>query len=874
MHTICVNSKSRHAIVSHPRTYDGVENLKNLNEETIGMWQQRHAASHPANIIETLRPPVTKLPAAPDAQPTAAKYSPAAGRSQPQLTTVNRNRPQPTTINRNQPCQPTSKESTAMTHMTITHAKAADGTALTAAYAENTSANVAFALVFPGHDLPRFVHWGRPLPHPETVAALYDALRPQRVSGALDNTAWPSIIPTQSESWIGAPRIDIRRDGIEAFCNFSVTDIRPSNTDIRPSDTDTGTTIPSDGTVRTSVPSASTSPSLSVDAEDSEQHIGLHWDCELTDSGLIRQRAIITNLGEGALDVNGIELGYPLPQQATEILTTTGHHLHERSPQRQPLTIGRFERLSMAGRPDFDASLLLTAGTPGFGFERGDVYSVHVGWSGNSVLSAERLPYTQGVIGGGEKLFGGEIMLAHGEHYTTPWVYGAFGTGLDEVAHRFHGFVRAQHPNLARKPRPVILNTWEAVYFQHDYDTLARLADKAADSGVERFVVDDGWFGSRRDDTSGLGDWWVSQDVWPDGPNSLKALADYVHRKGMEFGLWFEPEMVNPDSETFRKHPDWVLRPTPTRLPLQGRSQQVVDLTNPDAYDYVFGAMDRLVGELGIDYIKWDHNRLVTEAVSPRTGRPAVHGQTLAVYRIFHDLKFAHPRLEIESCASGGARVDLGILRYADRIWTSDCVDPVERADIQRYTSLLVPPEMMGEHVGASPAHSTHRATSQDLRMAMAFFGHLGIEWNLLKEPPENLHRLATWVEAYKKRRRTFATGTVVHADTADPAVRLDGIVSADRSYAVYRFTQLTTSQTYPAAPVNLPGLARDAVYQIKPLPVSADLDATGIGNGQSPLGWWTPRGVLLPAVALETYGLRPPSLHPAQAVLFEAVRM
>lgn len=208
--------------------------------------------------------------------------------------------------------------------------------------------------------------------------------------------------------------------------------------------------------------------------------------------------------------------------------------------------------------------------------------------------------------------------------------------------------------------------------------------------------------------------------------------------------------MVNPDSDMFRAHPDWVLKPTANRLPMQGRTQQVVDLTNPDAYAYIYGAMDKLVGELGIDYIKWDHNKYVTEAVSPRTGRPAVHNQTLAVYRIFTDLKAAHPGLEIESCSSGGGRVDLGILEVADRIWGSDCVDPVERADIQRYTSLLVPPEMIGEHVGASPAHSTHRATSQEMRMAMAFFGHMGIEWNLLKEPQEDIDKLAEWTAEFK----------------------------------------------------------------------------------------------------------------------------
>ena len=234
---------------------------------------------------------------------------------------------------------------------------------------------------------------------------------------------------------------------------------------------------------------------------------------------------------------------------------------------------------------------------------------------------------------------------------------------------------------------------------------------------------------------------------------------------------------------------------------MQGRTQQVVDLTNPDAYDYIYGAMDKLVSELGIDYIKWDHNKLVTEEVSPLTGRPAAHAQTLAVYRIFTDLKAAHPGLEIESCSSGGGRIDLGILEVADRVWASDCVDPVERADIQRYTSLLVPPEMIGEHVGASPAHSTHRATSQEMRMATAFFGHMGIEWNLLKEPQEDIDKLSEWTAEFKKHREWFAVDTVVHSDAADPAVRVDGCVMPNKAAAIYRFTQLTTSQTYPAAP-------------------------------------------------------------------------
>ena len=215
----------------------------------------------------------------------------------------------------------------------------------------------------------------------------------------------------------------------------------------------------------------------------------LIWTCEIDVSGLVRQQATVINTGDGLLEVGKVELGFPVPADATEILTTTGHHLRERSPQRQPLTVGRFEKVSMTGLPDFDATLLLSLGETGFGFTRGNVYSAHVAWSGNSVLSAERLPYTTGMLGGGEMLFGGEITLAGGEEYTTPWVCGSFGEGLNEVASRFHSFIRNAHRDwnakhgIAPKPRPVILNTWEAVYFNHDYDTLTALADKAVESG-------------------------------------------------------------------------------------------------------------------------------------------------------------------------------------------------------------------------------------------------------------------------------------------------------------------------------------------------------------------------------------------------------
>ncbi|TWS22041.1 alpha-galactosidase, partial [Tsukamurella conjunctivitidis] len=209
--------------------------------------------------------------------------------------------------------------------------------------------------------------------------------------------------------------------------------------------------------------------------------------------------------------------------------------------------------------------------------------------------------------------------------------------------------------------------------------------ETAAEVGVERFVLDDGWFSSRRDDTSGLGDWVVSAEVWPDG---LTPLADAVHERGMQFGLWFEPEMINPDSEAARAHPDWILSPA-THRPLPARSQQVIDLTNPQAFSHVLTQMLSVLDSVEVDYIKWDFNRDLYEAVSPLTGRPAYHALTLATYALMDAVLAAHPGLEIESCAGGGGRIDLGILERAVRVWGSDCIDPLERQQIEAGTSLL-----------------------------------------------------------------------------------------------------------------------------------------------------------------------------------------
>jgi alpha-galactosidase len=490
------------------------------------------------------------------------------------------------------------------------------------------------------------------------------------------------------------------------------------------------------------------------------------------------------------------------------------------------------------------------------------VWAVHVGWSGNHISYAERWPLGEAVLGAGELLLPGEVVLGPGEEYATPWMYAAYSSdGLDGIANSFHRYLRARpsHPGPDR-PRPVVFNTWEAVYFDHDPDRLRDLAEAAVAIGVERFVLDDGWFRHRRDDTAGLGDWYVDETVWPEG---LGLLIGHVRSLGMEFGLWVEPEMVNPDSDLYRAHPDWILEVS-GRLPLGRRHQQVLDLANPAAYDYVRSRLDALLSEYDIGFLKWDHNRDLVDA--GHLERPGVHAQTLAVYRLLDELRSAHPGVEIESCSSGGARVDLGILERTDRVWPSDCNDALERQTIQRWTGLFVPPELVGSHIGPPQAHTTGRVQGLSFRATTALFGHAGIEWDITAASPEEIATLVSWTTFYKQQRRLLHTGQVIHADHPDPAVAVHGVIANDRVEALYAYVQLATSEFAVPVPARLPGLDPTQSYRVAPIhPAGPPLTIQHL-----PPPWYAAGEVTLPGGVLGLVGLTMPALGPEQALLLQ----
>jgi alpha-galactosidase len=335
--------------------------------------------------------------------------------------------------------------------------------------------------------------------------------------------------------------------------------------------------------------------------------------------------------------------------------------------------------------------------------------------------------------------------------------------------------------------------------------------------------------------------------------------------------------MVNPDSDLARAHPDWLLAPDlagpdggldPDRLPQPWRRQVALDLARPEAYAYLLERLGALVDEIGVAYLKWDHNRDLHESLHPRPADgvrvPGVHTQTLALYALLDELRSRHPGLEIESCSSGGARVDLGILERTDRVWASDCNDALERQAIQRWTGLLLPPELIGGHVGPPTSHTTGRVLSLGFRCLTALFGHAGIEWDVTTCTEQETAAMAGWAALYKELRGLLHSGDVVRADHPDPGAWLHGVVSADRREAVFGYVRLTSSPDATGGRLRLPGLDPAIEYEV------ARRDEAGIGTGMKvrDVPWWAAGGTVASGAVLSRVGLAAPQLDPAQGAL------
>ncbi|WP_431279207.1 alpha-galactosidase [Leifsonia poae] len=711
--------------------------------------------------------------------------------------------------------------------------------------------------------VPRVLHWGADLGAIDTAEA--EALRETGGPAVLNNSPDVprafSLWPTEFEGWAGTP-------AQEGHAAGSATTPRPETIAVRysPQGDDGG----NGGTIEIDLVDAITAlrstMSLRLDP----------FGVLSVDISVVRDASLAPDTAATPYTLDALRVLLPVPERATDILDFTGKWCRERAPQRGPIFFGSHVRRARRGKPGHDAPFLVVAGTSDLSFGRGEAWASHLAWSGDAEYVVEKLTEGAGpfssVLGVGEGLRPGEIALADGDRYVAPTALFVWsGEGLDGIAHRLHRRLRAR-PSHPSTPRPLTLNSWEAVYFDHDLDRLTALVERAGRVGVERVVLDDGWFHGRRDANAGLGDWFVDRSVWPDG---LSPLVDIVRSHGMQFGIWFEPEMINLDSDLARAHPDWVLGPRQA-LGATARDQYVLDLTRPEVYEHVLERISAIVDEYGVDYIKWDHNRDLSEPVSGYAGidRPVVHEQTLALYRMLDTLRARHPRLEIETCSGGGGRVDLGILDRTDRVWASDCNDPVERLQIERWTRMLVPPELIGSHLGAPRSHTTSRRTDLSFRLIVALTAHAGIEWDLQEAGDDELERIAQWGAVYRELRGLIHSGRVVNADLSDDTTALSGFVAIDGSRAIYTWARLGTSAPGQSGRVRFPGLDARARYSVR---IRDEFGPASRHQSADP-SWIAaalrPDGVTLPGSVLAAAGVPLPTLNPQQAMLFDLVRL
>ncbi len=501
----------------------------------------------------------------------------------------------------------------------------------------------------------------------------------------------------------------------------------------------------------------------------------------------------------------------------------TGHWGAEWQLHAEPLQTGAYVIESRRGSTSHQANPWFAIDRPWETTEQdGPVWFGALGWSGSWRITVEQTAMQQVRVTGGYNPFDFGYQLKPGERLETPPFYAGFtGKGLGEASRILHRF---EHQSILpggenARLRPVLYNSWEATEFHVDEAGQLALAERAAKLGVERFVIDDGWFGQRKDDHAGLGDWYVNPQKFPHG---LKPVIDRVHALGMDFGIWVEPEMVNPDSDLYRKHPEWAMN-FPGRPRTEGRNQLLLNLARNDVRDYVFQWLDQLVTNNDIAFLKWDYNRNWAEpgwdAVPTEDQKKIWVAYVNNLYDILDRLRAKHPKLEIESCSGGGGRVDLGILRRTDEVWTSDNTDALDRLSQQDGFSHAYTPGVMMAWVTDVPSGIDKRTVPLKFRFLVAETGSLGLGVNLNKYTPQEMQEAAAYVAFYKRIRPTVQRGSLYRliAPEGSESSAVEYVANDGRQAVVFAFLHSQQFGT-PFPTVFLRGLEPDAMYKVEPI--------------------------------------------------------
>lgn len=527
------------------------------------------------------------------------------------------------------------------------------------------------------------------------------------------------------------------------------------------------------------------------------------------------------NKGKENLELtNAMSMCLDLPDCNYEWIQLSGAWAREREVKHRKLEQGIQAVSSARGNSSHNHNPFIALKRPNADEFQGEALGFSLVYSGNFLAQVEVDTYDVSRVLMGINPFGFTWHLCEGEEFQTPEAVMVYSDkGMNGVSQTYHKLYRTR---LARgewrdKVRPILINNWEATYFDFTEDILVDIAKTAKEDGIELFVLDDGWFGTRCSDTSGLGDWYANTNRLPNG---ISGLSKKIEGLGMKFGLWFELEMVNKDSDLYRNHPEWVIK-TPNRSVSHGRNQYVLDFSNPEVVDYIYQMVDKILTESNISYIKWDMNRSITECYSAflpahRQGE-VFHRYILGVYDLYERLINKHPYILFESCASGGGRFDAGMMYYAPQCWTSDDSDAVERIKIQYGTSYAYPISSMGAHVSITPNHQLFRNTPLETRGNVAYFGAFGYELDLTKLSEEEHEIIKKQVEFVKEYRELIQKGTFFRLQSPfENNISAWMIVSEDKKEAIVAYFKVLNDVNCPLRRMKLHGLDENLVYSIK----------------------------------------------------------
>ncbi|GFE62955.1 alpha-galactosidase [Litoreibacter roseus] len=618
--------------------------------------------------------------------------------------------------------------------------------------------------------LPQVVYWGAPLPIADDLSVLAEAHMIDVTGGMLDENPDLSLCPEAVRTFPGQPGLILRdTDGTPILPKFCFESDETSETGLRLRYHDAEHQLHYSVSFETDAQTRIITTSAELEAD---RPVHLHW------------------LAAPVL---------PAPQFADDMIDFHGRWCGEFQLARTPWSAGmryRENRTGRTGHEHFPGLLIPCRGATN---TQGQAYAFHYGWSGGHKMIAEELPDGRRQIQFGHAA---RMETAPSKKFSTAPLYITFSTdGLNGCAVAFQRHLRDRIVTpTSDKPRPVHYNCWEAVYFDHKLPVLKDIATRAADLGAERFVLDDGWFGQRDDDTTSLSDWEVDPRKYPDG---LGPLIDHVHDLGLSFGIWFEPEMINPDSDLHRAHPDWALGSEDQTL---GRQQKALNMALPEVREFIYDRMAAILSKYPIDYIKWDHNRVL----------PAPDAnQTRGSYALLDRLRADFPAVEIESCASGGGRIDFGILKRTQRVWLSDSNDALERLKMQHNATLFLPATVTGSHVGPRKCHTSGRTLDISFRSWVAAQRHMGFEMDpreLTDHETAVLREVTSW---WKHNRDWMMQADILRLDSADPAVIAEQQMAGDGTRFVVFAGKAATSEQIAPRPLRLTRLHPDAMYQI-----------------------------------------------------------